>query len=63
MSNKTRITFQCSVDVREALERYSADNEQTVSAGIVGILRDFLITQGYLEAIARKKQNSQPTTS
>ncbi|PAX54613.1 hypothetical protein CK510_12155 [Brunnivagina elsteri CCALA 953] len=60
MSNsKTRVTFQCSTDIKDALEACSGDREQTVSALIVSVLRDYLITQGYLESL--KKQNLQPT--
>ncbi|MGB3761116.1 MAG: hypothetical protein WBA07_32880 [Rivularia sp. (in: cyanobacteria)] len=57
--NKTRITFQASTDIKDALQACSDDREQTVSALIVSVLKEYLTANGYLEA--PKKQRTTPT--
>jgi predicted transcriptional regulator len=48
-TTKNRITFQASDEVKDALEECAANREQSVSALIVGILREYLIKEGYIE--------------
>lgn len=47
-TNKNRITFQSSDELKEALEAYAKYKEQSVSAVIVGCLREFLRSQGFM---------------
>jgi uncharacterized CHY-type Zn-finger protein len=47
-TNKNRITFQCSDELKEALEACAQNSEQSVSAVIVGVLRNHLIKEGYI---------------
>jgi hypothetical protein len=45
---KNRITFQASDELKEALEAYAQYKEQTVSAVIVGCLREMLQSEGFI---------------
>ena len=59
-TNKNRITFQASDELKDSLEDCAKDREQSVSALIVGVMRDYLLSQGYLEG--QKKHRIQSTT-
>ncbi|NJL65025.1 MAG: hypothetical protein HC903_28555 [Methylacidiphilales bacterium] len=58
-TNKNRITFQASDELKDSLELCAKDREQSVSALIVGVMRDYLLSQGYLTVV--KKQNIPQT--
>ena len=58
-TNKNRITFQASNELKVSLESCASDREKSVSAVIVEVMRDYLKANGYLEA--PKKQRSTPT--
>ncbi|MEA5574055.1 ribbon-helix-helix domain-containing protein [Calothrix sp. UHCC 0171] len=60
-TNKNRITFQASDELKDILELCAKDREQSVSALIVGILRDYLLSQGYL-SVKKQTQATQTKT-
>ncbi len=62
-TNKNRITFQASDELKDSLELCAKDREQSVSALIVGVMRDYLLSQGYLTAVKKQSlQTTQPKT-
>lgn len=48
-TNKNRITFQASDELKEALEAYAEYEQMSVSAVIVSCLKDFLRDKGVMK--------------
>ncbi len=49
-TNKNRVTFILSDETKDALEAYANDHEQSMSAVVTSLCRNFLISEGYLQS-------------